>query len=630
MPFIDRVRVVLAEASAAERREWPAKVNFEPLLRQDAAAAIDAGKADLWVDARAGLMATLDAVDTAALAIYMSTVRSPRPAAREQFTALMEGVAEDARRRRIAAAGLPPSLLSPLRLDTVGQSPGQAVPVRKITGTVAGAVFVLLAVLTMTGAFYPAIDAIAGEKERGTIETLLIAPCSMQGVVLGKFLAVYAVTLATLAANVVSIAATSSVAIRVLRQASVQPLPFSTPAIAVAVAAFVGLAAVAAAASLAVTTASKSGKEAQNTLTPLVLLASALAGTALLPGTQVASPMAAAPFAGHVLVAHAAFGGNATEGAETVPLPLVPLAVSLAASAALAWLLLKVTALTLVDEDMLFRGADAAGHAFARPVSRPRPTFVQGVLPVLAGLAALWYSQGFMPADLVRALPLQQLAAVYLPLAIFTLWQRVALRRTFFVRPATVAAVVGAALIGVGVYTVGVAALAAFTGGRLSAGSGDFAGRLAALVGGQPGWLSWLVIAALPAFGEELLYRGWVLSAFLGNTESPRRVAAAIVGQAALFAVAHLMPERMPQTFVVGLVLGWVTVKTGSLLPAIVGHLVHNSMPLVVLAMFGGGRAGASTASFAAVPLWAVAGAVACVAAGVVAVRAGARQWRQM
>lgn len=626
--FIARVQKVLMQAPAADRQDWPGKVTFERVSRRDATHAIDSGAADLWIEAREGMVAALDTTETAVLTVHVSTVRAPRPAVREQFGALMEGVADDARRRRVETAGLPGSVLVPLRIDTIGQPPAQVVPVRKIAGTVAGAVFVLLAVLTMTGAFYPAIDAIAGEKERGTVETLLIAPCSTQGLVLGKFLAVYAVTLATLAANVVSIAATSFVAIRALPQVASQPLPFSGAAIAIAVVAFVGLAAVAAAASLAVTTASKSGKEAQNTLTPLVLLASALAGTALLPGMQAASLMAAAPFAGHVLVANAAFAGAGTEAAPPTGLPLVPLALSLASSAALSWLLLKVTAVTLVDEDMLFRGPDAAANAFARPVSRQRPTIVQGVLPIVTGLAALWYVQGLLPSDLVRALPLQQLAAVYLPLAAFVLWQRVALRRTFFLRSVAWAAVAGAALIGAGVYVLGVAALTAVTGGRLSAGLGDFAARLAALVSGQPWWVSWLVIAVLPAVGEELLYRGWALSAFVGKMDSRRRVALAVVAQAVLFAVAHLMPERMPQTFVVGLALGWITIMTGSVWPAIVGHLVHNSMPLMVLWVMGGVAAdGASVAR----PQWppvVIVAAIAAVAVGMWLVRlAGTKRW---
>ena len=36
---------------------------------------------------------------------------------------------------------------------------------------------VMLLLWAMTGAFYPAVDLCAGEKERGTLETLLEQPC---------------------------------------------------------------------------------------------------------------------------------------------------------------------------------------------------------------------------------------------------------------------------------------------------------------------------------------------------------------------------------------------------------------------------------------------------------------------
>jgi hypothetical protein len=55
--------------------------------------------------------------------------------------------------------------------------------------------------------------------------------------------------------------------------------------------------------------------------------------------------------------------------------------------------------------------------------------------------------------------------------------------------------------------------------------------------------------------------------------------------QAVVFAGFHLLPERMPQTFILGLILGWLTLKTGSLLPAVLAHLAHNSVPLVLVAL---------------------------------------------
>ena len=49
----------------------------------------------------------------------------------------------------------------------------------------------LLVMWTMAGALHPAIDLTAGEKERGTMETLLISPAERSEIVAGKFLAVW-------------------------------------------------------------------------------------------------------------------------------------------------------------------------------------------------------------------------------------------------------------------------------------------------------------------------------------------------------------------------------------------------------------------------------------------------------
>src|SRR6185503_15218994 len=45
-------------------------------------------------------------------------------------------------------------------------------------------------ILCFTGAMYPAMDLTAGEKERGTMETLLCSPVARVDIVLGKFLMV--------------------------------------------------------------------------------------------------------------------------------------------------------------------------------------------------------------------------------------------------------------------------------------------------------------------------------------------------------------------------------------------------------------------------------------------------------
>jgi len=632
------------------RRDWPATLLFAYAPETDAAAAVESGGADLWIDVPDDAVARLDGTGTLALEARGPSARPLAPRVREQFNAVMLDVAADARRRRVDAAGLPESLLSPVKLQFTGKAdqPG-TVAASTILPTAAGGVFVLLSVLTMTGAFYPAIDAIAGEKERGTIETLLIAPCAAIDIVCGKFLAVWAVALATLVANVISIALTASVSLRFLPKGG-PLLPDGTLPLVVVISlvAFIGLSAVAAAMCLAVTTASKSGKEAQNTLTPVLLIASALAGAGLLADPAKNPLLPAVPFAGQVAIARATLqhddrpahtkGTPAgwSDGASPVTRLALPLAVSLVSSAVVVWLLLRGTAALLTDEEILFRGPDVATGAWTRPVRRRRPTVAQGVMALVIGLAGLWYSQAIAPADAMLAIPVCQAAAVGLPLALLLSWQRVDLRRTFAVRwpvPAAdgalwrgAAAIAGSALVGCGLFVVGAAAMLAIRGTDVSPEAKDLAEKLVAMMRGTPPWLAWALIALLPAVCEETLFRGWVQSALVGSWPSRGRAAAGLFVQAACFAVFHLLPERMPQSFALGLAAGAITLATRSLLPAIVCHAAHNSVPLAILWLTGAlspeSEIDASVAAAGTgLPTWIVLGGLAGLLVGAAIIR---------
>jgi polar amino acid transport system substrate-binding protein len=156
-------------------------------------------------------------------------------------------------------------------------------------------------------------------------------------------------------------------------------------------------------------------------------------------------------------------------------------------------------------------------------------------------------------------------------------------------------------LVGAGLFVLGAAVLLAMRGTHVSAEAKSLAEKLIAMMRDKPVWLSWTLIALLPAIGEELLFRGWVQSALVGAWPSRGRVVAGVVVQAVCFAIFHLLPERMPQTFALGLVTGSMTLATRSLLPAIACHAAHNSMPLVLLWLAGGLAGGAEAAPAATV-----------------------------
>jgi len=89
--------------------------------------------------------------------------------------------------------------------------------------------------------------------------------------------------------------------------------------------------------------------------------------------------------------------------------------------------------------------------------------------------------------------------------------------------------------------------------------------------------LSVVAIAAAPAICEELLLRGIVLPALrpaLGG-------AGAIVTSAALFALIHWDLYRAAFTFTLGLALGILRIRTGSLLPPVLAHALVNTITFV-------------------------------------------------
>ena len=635
--FAARVAAI-ATRTGNRPTDWPESLAVRLVDAADALPLIDEAAADAWIDFPAGTLTRLAGEGTVPLEVRLSTVRPPDRRIKERIVAVLRGVADEVRRERLVRRGLPTALIEPLAVDFTGDlPPTPASAVREILPTAMAAVLVLLALLTATGAFYPAVDAIAGEKERGTIETLLIAPCSPFDVVVGKFLAVFAVTLATLLANAVSILLTVTVLMRVLPGASLAGVA-AGDALAcgtVIVAAYVGLAAVAAALCLAVTAAARSGKEAQNTLTPVVMLIAALAGSALLPGAAGRRWLPAAPFAGQVAVARtvlAVFDDAPAAAAAQPPRVATALATSLASSAVFTWLLLLATASLITSEEILFRGPDAAS-GFRRPAPRARPTAWQGFTAALAGFTALWYVQGLAPAEFVPALVAQQAVAVLLPLVLVSWWQRVDARATYAIRwpgrpAATIAAVAGAAMVGGGLFIVGAAAALAAWGHDVSPEARALAERLIDLVRGNPLWLSVLLLAVMPAVCEELFFRGWLLSAFAGDCPPRRRAVVAVIAQAAIFAAFHLLPERMPQTFAVGISLGWMTLATRSILPAIVAHAVHNATPVVLVAMATGADLSAIEAGAGSLPPEILAGSIGCLFVGSLALAAAARRHR--
>jgi sodium transport system permease protein len=208
---------------------------------------------------------------------------------------------------RLAERNLPAEVLKPFVAERKN-----VVSAERITGNILGLLLPYFFItLALTGAMYPAMDLTAGEKERGTMETILASPVGRAELVLGKFLLVLTASLVTTALSIVSFGVTILGGAELLR--GVTPglvVAVSTKAAAAVFFILLPLAILFSAALLAIAVMARSYREAQTYLTPLMFVVILPAMAAFLPGVELNTRLALIPILNVSLVSREIFTGQ--------------------------------------------------------------------------------------------------------------------------------------------------------------------------------------------------------------------------------------------------------------------------------------------------------------------------------
>jgi sodium transport system permease protein len=247
---------------------------------------------------------------------------------------------------RLAERSLPPEILEPFA--TLEQNVASE---QKVSGALLGGFIpYVIVLLAFTGAMYPAIDLTAGEKERGTMETILASPVSRAALTAGKFLTVLTASLVTTVLSLGSMSATMRLSAHTSKALGGGQELFKMAVgikSALAVLAMVlPLAIMFSAVLLAIALMAKSYKEAQSYVSPLMIIVILPAVTALLPGVELDPRLALVPIANVTLVSKEILSG-------TYHWDLI--AMSLVASSVYALVALLIAVANFRRESVLFR-----------------------------------------------------------------------------------------------------------------------------------------------------------------------------------------------------------------------------------------------------------------------------------
>jgi len=204
---------------------------------------------------------------------------------------------------RLAAKNLPASVLAPFSIKQENVAPPE-----KVSGATFGSfIGYTVIILCMTGAMYPAIDLTAGEKERGTMETILSSPISRLDLVCGKFLLVFSASLATAILSVISMGGSFAILghTSLMNSSSGgQTLALNLGLLSI-VAVFLmalPLAFLFSAVLMTIALFAKSYKEAQSYLTPMTFLIVIPAVASVMPGVELTPKLALIPILNTSLV----------------------------------------------------------------------------------------------------------------------------------------------------------------------------------------------------------------------------------------------------------------------------------------------------------------------------------------
>lgn len=441
-------------------------------------------------------------------------------------------------------------------------------------GSMLGSIIPFLMITSIClGAMYPAIDVTAGERERGTLETLLTLPVTNFELIMSKFLAVSVIACTSAFLNILSMMAAFGFMF-VFFAESVQNLSFDfatfVPAIIVSIVIMLVFALFVTAVCMCVCIFAKSFKEANNYITPVLLVFMFASYAGMLPDLKLTAATAAVPVINVTLLIKDLFSFQYNYGL---------FAVVLFGNVAYSLLTVMVLGRIYNSESVLF----AEGFTSVK-IFHKRSEMKQGQLPGYGDLLLLlcililgiFYIGSFATMKLgFLGVLVQQLLILLLPVC-YGWYVKTDLKKLFSLKAPGAKGVLSALCFFAGGFCLNLV-LSSVLSMFLKDSSESLQAQFDVLLQ-TPFWAVVLVMAVLPAIGEELMFRGFAF----GTMKAKTKPLTAILMTGFIFGCYHFSLVKLIPTAFLGCLLAVLVYRTGSIFPAMLMHFANNFASLFV------------------------------------------------
>lgn len=542
----------------------PDKLSYklEIVQKSDCKKALESGDIDIYVS---------KASDGRIALCYLSA-KDRSNTALDALTDAFEIYREELQKERIDEAGLDADyLLNPIHYEgedlssteeSVGNMIGSIIPFFIVT-------------MILLGALYPSIDVTAGEKERGTLETLLTLPITNFEMIMSKFLAVSCIACASAILNVFSMG--GAMAFLVSSSMSLAEdinleIHYETfiPGILFTLVVMVFFALLVTAVCMCTCVFAKNFKEANNYVTPVMLIFMFGSYAAMIPDLELTAQTAAIPIVNVALLVEGLFQFQYNYGL---------FAIVLFSNVAYSLLAILILGKIYNSEAVLFSEGLSSVRIFTRRSEmkeKQMPGYGDLILLLCLVLLLIFYVGSFAQIKWgFGGVVIQQLIILLCPV-LYAWYMKADAKKLFSIKKPGVSQVAGGVLFGIAAFLcamiIGVLLVPFFPE------SADGLTQLDDMLTSQSAVVLILVVALMPAIGEELLFRGFVM----GTLKNKCTGVIAVLATTLLFAAYHMSLIKMFTIGIIGFGLTYAAYKSGSIVTSMCMHFLNNLLSVLI------------------------------------------------
>lgn len=504
--------------------------------------------------------------------IYTNSSKNNSYTAEKRIKEALEKYKEEIVEMNIAQEGLDAQkTLEPITYETLDIAKNE-----EIAGNILGQILPFILIIgVLLGAIYPAIDVMAGEKERGTLETLFTLPISNLELVMGKYMAVSFCAVVTAFLNIISILISigfMTLTAGIANEMGMPKFDFTQmifPGIITMIC--IGLfAMVVSAISMCVCSLAKSFKDAQNYITPVMLIIMIPSYVSMIPNIELDGFTSTIPVVNISLL---------IKSVLSFKFDLNLIAIVFVSN--FAFMILSVLLLSKMfnSEEILF--GNNRSFSFLEKRSNIKkgtmPTISDGAILYAVGLVLLIYAGSLVQLKFKMAgLAITQVMIICL-LFLFAYYIKTDFKKTFSLQKVNLKQILGGILIWMGGFVL-INLITQITLYLFPQNMEVAEALTDAIIIKDNLVLNLAIVALMPAICEEIFFRGFIFTSFKVKISSK----IAIITSGILFGFMHMDFLRIIPTSILGIIFAYTVYKSESIFIAMILHFINNSIAVLV------------------------------------------------